>query len=162
MAIRPSRKEDVEKILEIYELAKKFMRENKNPNQWDDYYPSREILLADINRKVSYLYEEDGEILATFAFIIGEDETYKIIEKGAWSSDKEYGTIHRIAKKRKIKNFSKITFDFCLEKIDYLRIDTHKDNIPMQKAIRNYGFKKCGIIYVRNHMPRLAFDYMKE
>ena len=55
----------------------------------------------------------------------------------------------------------KACFDYCSEKIDYLRIDTHEDTQPMQDAVLRYGFKKCGIIYVRDGSKRVAFDYIK-
>lgn len=161
MKIRKTQEIDIKEVLEIYDCAKAFMKANNNPNQWEANYPSEITLREDIKNHVSYVIEDDeGEILGTFAFIIGEDKTYKFIE-GKWQSNKEYGTIHRIASNGREKNIAKICFDYCLKKIDYLRIDTHKDNIPMQKAIKRYGFKECGIIYVRDHKARIAFDYIK-
>lgn len=160
MKIRKTEEKDIKEVLDIYKVAQEFMVKNNNPKQWEKNYPSIDTLREDMKKEVSYVIEENGEILATFAFIIGEDEYYKFIE-GSWNSNKEYGTIHRIASNGKGKNIAKACFDFCIKKISYLRIDTHKDNIPMQRAIKNYGFKECGIIYVRNHSPRLAFDYYK-
>ena len=49
----------------------------------------------------------------------------------------------------------------CSEKINYLRIDTHEDNQPMQDAVLRYGFRKCGIIHIRDGSKRVAFDYIK-
>ena len=53
---------------------------------------------------------------------------------------------------------ARATFDYCAAQTDYLRIDTHADNRPMLRAITRYGFRPCGIIYVRDGSPRLAFD----
>lgn len=163
MRIRKTRKEDIKKILEIYDIAREFMAKNNNPNQWEKTYPSLETLKDDIRKEVSYIIEDDeGKIQGTFAFIIGDDEYYNYIENGSWSKDQTYGTIHRIASSGKVRNITKICLDFCIDKISYLRIDTHKDNLPMQKAVKSYGFKECGIIYVRDKSPRIAFDYYKE
>lgn len=163
MRIRKTQEYDINKVLEIYDIARDFMKKNNNPNQWGKSYPSLETLREDMRKEVSYILEDDqGEIQGTFAFIIGEDEYYKYIENGSWTKDQTYGTIHRIASNGKIKNITKICLDFCIKEISYLRIDTHKDNIPMQKAIKSYGFKECGIIYVRDKSPRLAFDYYKK
>lgn len=162
MKIRKTREEDIGKVLEIYDSARSFMRENNNPNQWEKSYPSEKSLREDIKKEVSYVLEDDNSnIQGTFAFIIGVEETYKYIENGSWTKDSTYGTIHRIASNGKIKNLTKICLDFCIKKIPYLRIDTHEDNKPMQKALKSYGFKECGIIYVRNHSPRIAYDYSK-
>ena len=43
--------------------------------------------------------------------------------------------------------------------IGHLRIDTHADNEPMLNAVKRYGFKHCGVIYVADGSPREAFQY---
>jgi RimJ/RimL family protein N-acetyltransferase len=41
-----------------------------------------------------------------------------------------------------------------------VRIDTHRDNIPMQGLIRSCGFVYCGIVHIRrNGEERLAFTH---
>jgi RimJ/RimL family protein N-acetyltransferase len=39
-----------------------------------------------------------------------------------------------------------------------LKIDTHRDNIPMQKVLKRNGFSECGIIYIENGDERIAFQ----
>lgn len=151
---------DIDSIMTIYENARKYMCDNGNPNQWDNGYPSIEVVLNDINNGNSYIIKSDSQIVGVFVFIIGEEPTYKVIKNGNWNYNLPYGTIHRIASSGTAKNITKTCFNYCLNKIDYLRIDTHKDNIPMQNAIRRFGFNDCGIIYVRNG-ERIAFDYKK-
>ena len=56
------------------------------------------------------------------------------------------------------KGIARACFDFCHNKIDCLRIDTHADNKPMQNAIDSYGFRYCGIIHVADGTPRNAYD----
>ncbi|MFR4020990.1 MAG: N-acetyltransferase, partial [Clostridia bacterium] len=108
----------------------------------------------------SYVCEENGKIVGTFTLIFGEDPTYQIIEKGAWHSQQPYGAIHRVASDGTAKGVAGACFDFCKEKADYLRIDTHADNRPMQAAVLRYGFRQCGIIYTRDGSPRIAYDYL--
>lgn len=45
----------------------------------------------------AYVMLENGEIVGTFALFLGEDESYRVIEDGAWHLDQPYGTIHRLA-----------------------------------------------------------------
>ena len=39
-----------------------------------------------------------------------------------------------------------------------IKIDTHKDNISMQKLLEKNDFKYCGIIYLEDGSQRIAFE----
>lgn len=158
--IRHAEIKDLDVIMKIYESAKKYMNETGNPNQWNDGYPEREILINDMEKKQCFVYEENDVVHGVFVFIIGEDPTYNIIEDGEWLNDEPYGTIHRIASDGKCRGVFSKCMQFCTGKIDNIRIDTHHDNVIMQTLVEKQGFIKCGIIYVRNHSPRIA--YMKK
>ena len=160
MEIRLARENDMENILDIYAHARDFMRATGNPNQWGDIHPLRELIEEDIRLGRSYICEESGEPVGVFAFIVGEDSTYRVIENGQWMSDAPYGTIHRLASNGKIKGVAKACFEFCRAQLPHLRIDTHEDNKIMQKVVADFGFQYCGIIYVRDKSPRLAYEYV--
>ena len=162
MYIRHTQPEDIDRLLAIYQEARTFMIQQGNPTQLTHGYPAKDLLMQDIRKSNSYVCIEKDRIVGTFAFIIGEDPTYQVIENGAWHAAKEYGTIHRAASDGTIKGLTKYIFDFCTAKKDYVRIDTHQDNLPMQNAIKRYGFRPCGIIHVADGLPRIAFDYIKE
>ena len=161
MNIRLAKLEDLETIQKIYRRAKAYMVETGNPNQWLDGYPTREMLEDDIACRHLYVMEEDGHLYGAFAFIIGDDDTYRIIEDGAWRLDATYGTIHRIASSGERKGLLHICMEYCLKQIDYIRIDTHHDNKVMQHLILKEGFTACGIIYAIDGNPRIAYDYIK-
>lgn len=148
---------DLDKIMPVYEYARKKMAEGGNPNQWIDGYPSVDVISDDIARGNSYIIEEEGVIAGVFTFIIGEDPTYNIIE-GQWLNDNEYGTIHRIASAPGASGIADICLEYCLKQVSDIRIDTHTDNAPMLGWIRSRGFEYCGIIYCHNGSPRLAFQ----
>lgn len=40
-----------------------------------------------------------------------------------------------------------------------VRVDTHANNTTMQRLIEKSGFKKCGIIHVRDGSPRIAYHW---
>lgn len=160
MIIREARIKDIERLLEIYDIAKAFMRKTGNPNQWNSSYPDMKLLEDDIDKQQLFVMEEDSIIHSVFAFIIGEDPTYKEIE-GAWLDDSTYGTIHRIASDGTVHQVFKKAVDFCSEKCAHLRADTHEDNKVMQKVILKNGFKETGIIYIEDGTPRIAFEKVK-
>lgn len=161
MEIKKATEKDLNDILKIYDSARRYMREHGNPTQWGDSRPSAETIAEDIRKGVSYIITEDNIIHGVFAFITGEEPTYRIIENGAWHYDRPYGTIHRLASDGRTKGIASCCFAFCDSLIDYIRIDTHKDNKTMQAALRRAGFEECGIIYVSNG-PRIAYDRLRK
>ncbi|MCD1147515.1 GNAT family N-acetyltransferase [Peptoniphilus sp. KCTC 25270] len=159
MNIRKAKENDIPKMEKIIKIAKEMMASQGNTVQWQGNYPSKKDFLEDMEKESSYVVEEKGEVVGMFALIIGEEKTYRKIYEGNWRWEEEYGTIHRIASNGKVKSFGKICFDFAKKQIPYLRIDTHEKNTSMRKAVEKYGFKECGIIYVENGSPRIAYDY---
>ena len=159
--IRKATASDLPAILEIYAFARDFMAKNGNSTQWGKTTPKREILEEDIRLGVLYVVEEKNEIDGVFFFNIGEDPTYKVITKGNWINNEPYGVIHRIASAGRKKGVLKTCIDFCLERTDHLRIDTHENNTVMQHLLSRYGFSKRGIIYLQNGEERIAYEYIK-
>ena len=158
MTIRKTRKNEVDILMEIYASARKFMRENGNPDQWINGYPSREIIEKDISDGHSYAVEENGEIIGTFFFKKGVDKTYLRIYDGEWLNDDEYGVIHRIAMKYRGRNIASKIYSYCFDIVKSLRIDTHRQNIPMQNSLVKNGFRYCGIIYLESGDERIAYQ----
>ena len=156
--IRNAETADLPVILEIYAYAREFMARTGNPTQWADGYPSEALLREDIENNNLYVVEEEDRICGVFAFLIGPDETYARIEQGKWFSESEYGTIHRVAGDGAVHGLLQRVVSYCEKKIQHLRIDTHQDNRIMQHAILKCGFRRCGIIYVSNGSPRIAYE----
>ncbi len=161
--IRLAQKSEIQDILKIYSVAKKFMRENGNPTQWNGSYPDKETLLGDIDKKHLFVCEEadSGELYGCFALIGGDDPTYAYIE-GKWKSAAPYAAIHRIASNGTKKGVFCECVRYARTKYDHLRVDTHEDNIPMQRAILKNGFEYTGIIYLENGSPRMAYEWPAE
>ena len=164
LRIRKAELQDMEGILEIYAAARRYMAEKGNPGQWLDGYPKRELLEEDMKEGALYVCTGCGadkeELLGVFAFFVGiEDPSYGYIEAGRWLNDEPYGVVHRIAVSESAhgRGVGRFCLDECGKLVKNLRIDTHRDNLPMQKVIEQCGFKYCGIIYVEDGSPRLAF-----
>ena len=160
--IRHAKHEELNRILEIFDAARAFMRANGNMLQWADGYPGRDDLANDIENKNLYVYEkENGEICACFAMIEGNDPTYNKIYDGSWKSDAPYTAIHKVATDGSIHGFFSMCVRFARERYSHLRIDTHHDNFPMQHVIAKNGFEYRGIIYLANGDPRKAYEWIK-
>ena len=162
MLIRKATIADLSAADKIYSEARAFMKENGNPNQWNGEHPNRDDVLSGIADGSSYVCEDNGEVIATFYFKMNADDpTYHRIDFGSWKSDAPYAVIHRIAVKHHGKGIIDFCFNECFRLQDNLRIDTHRDNIPMQKCLIRNGFEYCGVIYLANGDERLAYQKTK-
>jgi len=110
------------------------------------------------SNSLNFLYGEISARRRVFFFAVGEDPTYRVIEDGAWLNDRPYGVIHRIAGDGSIRGILTRAVEFAGARFDYLRIDTHEKNIPMQNALKKQNFTQRGVIYLRDGNPRLAYD----
>ena len=144
-------------IMDLYERARAFMAETGNPDQWGTAYPPEEMIRRDILNEKCYVNSEDDKLCAVFYFAIETDPTYGYID-GAWLNDAPYGVIHRIAVGERGKGVAAECFRFAYERCGNLRIDTHEKNIPMQRCLTKHGFQRCGIIYLEDGDPRIAYQ----
>ncbi|MCF0147331.1 MAG: GNAT family N-acetyltransferase [Clostridium sp.] len=164
MILRNSTKEDLNNIMKIINEGKQSLK-NNNVDQWQNGYPNKEVILKDIKNNSSYVLEDNAEIIGTTSLSFDVEETYNNIYEGKWISNGKYAVIHRIA----VSNNSntkgigteiiKKSEEICLSKgIKSIKIDTHQDNITMQKLLEKNSFKYCGIIYLLDGSKRIAFE----
>ncbi len=151
---------DIKPVMKIYEDARAYMRASGNATQWAGGYPSESLICGDMEKGNFYVCRDEGEIVGVFYFAEEHDPTYAKIYDGAWLNDEPYAVIHRIAVSREShgKGVAAFIFDSCFEKCQNLKIDTHRDNFPMQRALEKRGFVRCGIIYLANGDERIAFQ----
>ena len=158
ITFRPARREELPAILAMYASARLFMRENGNPHQGGDHYPSRETVEGDLARGTLYVATEGEELLAVFSFEIGREPVYEEID-GAWLGARErYGFLHRLAVVRRGGGVGGACLAFCYGQGGGLRIDTHADNLPMQSLLKKHGFSYCGIVDYGASGTRLAYE----
>lgn len=155
---------DVSQIMDIIKQAQEFFK-NSKIDQWQNNYPNIETINNDILNGYSYLLEVNNQIVATLAIIFDREKTYDKIYFGKWMSDKDYVTIHRIAIANEFKglNIGEMMIDKTVQLaqknlVDSIKVDTHKDNIVMQKFLLKNKFEYCGIIYLEDGNERLAYQ----
>ena len=158
MKIRKATLSDLAQIVEIYARARAYMKENGNPDQWKDHYPPTELILDDIEQGNCYLCMSVGEIYGVFYYRMGEDPTYSYIEDGEWLNNEPYGVIHRIAVAKHGRGVATFCFDYAFSQCGNLKIDTHAENLPMQKALAKNGFSRCGTVYLEDGDARIAYQ----
>lgn len=158
--IRLAKEADLPDVVKIYSNARAFMANRGNASQWGTHYPPVEQTEEDIAGGMLYVLSEDETIHGVFSLIRGEDPTYREIYNGAWHYDLPYAAIHRVAGDGSGGIVSAM-INHVLVHHDYIRIDTHEHNLPMQRALARTGFVYCGTILTDDGTPRLAFDLKK-
>lgn len=161
LIIRKTQSNEIDTLLTIYAKAREFMEQTGNGTQWQKGYPTREVLEEDIKEGHSYVCVEENEILATFNFFVGIEPTYNKTYEGEWLNNEPYGVIHRIAVAVHKRGVASFCIQWCLKQMPNIKIDTHRNNIPMQKTILKNNFQYCGIIKKPDGTERLAYQSLK-
>ena len=167
MIIRKTTILDTGEVMPIFEEARRTIAA-LGIDQWQNGYPSEEVILADIAKDQSYLCEIDGRACGTFAMLTDGEPTYDKIYDGHWltgDDSRDYIAIHRVAisvSSRGSGLSGKIigyAADFAKKKgRKSLRIDTHRGNAVMRRMLEKNGFQYCGIIYLENGDERVAYE----
>ena len=168
--IRKNTVDDLDALMPIFDEARGTIAA-LGIDQWQNGYPSREVILADIAKEYSYGVEMDGDVCATFALIDDGEPTYDRIYEGEWltGESRAYLAIHRVAisvVKRGQGIASAIVAYAAARAVMLgrrsLRIDTHRGNVVMRRMLEKNGFCYCGIIYLQNGDERVAYEKILE
>lgn len=164
MEFRKSAETDINNIMKIIKQAQAYFKE-QGIDQWQNNYPNVEAISGDIANNNSYVLLKDNNIVATAAVSFDGESTYDTIYEGEWITNNEYAVIHRIAVDNTYKGLGlssqiiKNVEQLCLNKGLYsIKIDTHEENISMQKLLEKNKFQYCGIIYLEDRSKRIAFE----
>ena len=146
--------EELDLVWQIIMDAKKFIASYNSP-QWQGNYPTKEVLIKDINTSSMHAYVDEGIIKGIIVLKKEFTKNYVNID-GCWEypvSDDDL-VIHRIAVKEEYRGLGlgvKL-LEYAIEyardnNLTHIKTDTHPLNIPMQKSCERVGFKRVGIVY---------------
>ena len=159
-----SKTTDIDEIMKIIEFAQLHFK-NEGIDQWQDNYPNHNVIEQDIINGNSYVFKLEDKIYGTAAIIFDKDENYESIYNGSWLSDDKYAVIHRLAIDFKHRGtglasmFLKTVEKLCRSKSFFnIKIDTHRDNIPMKNLLLKNGYSERGVIYLKDKSERIAFE----
>lgn len=157
--LRLARGDDLGRILEIIEGARKFLGVQGLPQWQGENGPSPALISGQIKNSEGYVLEENNAttMQATVhgyaALVPGLDNSYENID-GKWAKGRgPYLVIHTVAIDAKVrgKRYGSSMLALLSEQAQALgfrdvRLDTHPGNIIMQRVIATCGFFYCGEI----------------
>ena len=158
---------DGKEILQLMKEGIAYLKAQGSPQWQDGFGPDEAKVMHDISQKHCYiLVNEHQQIVGTAALIPGVDPAYTAISEGQWEGDAPYLSIHRVAVNSQFRGYgyAHLLLERSLleaQRLGYhdVRIDTHRLNTPMQRAIAKAGFQYRGVV----HFPilngeRLAYQ----
>lgn len=164
MELIKAKDSDIDKIMNIIGIAQDHFK-SEGIDQWQNNYPNHKVIKEDIDNNNSYVLKEEEKIVGTTAIIFDGEKTYDTIYDGYWLSHGEYTVIHRMAVDFNyrgtgfssifLREIEKLSID---KEIYSVKVDTHRENIPMQKLLLKSGYKECGWIYLEDKSKRIAYE----
>ncbi len=153
--LRPAVMDEMPDIWEIILQAKEQMN-REGRLQWDENYPTTQILKNDVMQGWGHVLVPSGgrkEIIAYGAIVFDEEPAYSDLKDGQWLSCQPYVVLHRLAVADRWKHqgmagrYMQAVADMALSHgIRSFRVDTNYDNLYMQKLFDRLGFRYCGRI----------------
>ncbi len=162
--IRLANLNELDRIMEIINDGKSALRGMKIP-QWRGEYPDVNTIKKDIEAHEFYVFEQGGEIVSVMSLVTDHDPSYDTLT-GEWRTN-SYTAVHRLAvdKEHMGCGYASRLLDFAIEKscemgYESIRIDTHKENIPVIKLANKYGFEYSGTITFESGDSGVAYEKM--
>ena len=151
--------QDIDQVMEIIKDAKKLLATFSS--QWQDEYPTYEIMEEDIRLHHLYGRYKNDKLVAIASFIIGEDPNYHVIDEGKfiYPTNARDLVIHRIAVRESFHHQKLVDEVFTYAKsyasqkgLLSIKCDTGCLNKAMQCVLERNNFVKRGIIYIQDDL----------
>ena len=163
--IRRATHSDLEAIMTIVHSAQLYLAE-LGIDQWQDGYPEREVIVADIDAGVGFVVcDKSNHPQGYAAIVLSGESAYRQISQSAWHTSEPYVVVHRICisgdSRRRGLAMQLMSFaaNIALQNgVEAMRIDTHEGNTRMLAMLDKLGFEYCGKIVYEQSGERVAYD----
>ncbi len=144
---------DVDEIMSVLAEGAAFLAE-QGVDQWQDGYPQREIIEADVAAGRGWFFTCGDEGAGYVCYDMRRNPDYEIIKGGKWlTAGEDYCAIHRSAVRAKYRGSGLAGEMFSLGEDlaagmgkTSVRVDTHHDNAPMHRLAQRLGYEYCGVV----------------
>lgn len=155
--LRPLFSEDplfATEIAHILREARSFLRAQHNP-QWDTGGPTLQSLQREAEQHRLYGLFKANLLQGICCLVPSPDPWYAGSEE-YWTTTEPYFSIHRVM--RAHPGFFDALCTLLLRTPFAWRVDTHRCNLPMQRALLRNGFNHCGAFIASDGLERLLYD----
>ena len=145
--------DDLDALVALYGAAAQDMRE-KGIDQWDEYYPDREILAEDVESGDMTLGLLDGHLACAYVVNREYDPEYEL---GAWEhTEGDFCVLHRLCvnpemqgqglARQTMARMEKTARD---QGFDSVRLDVFSQNLHAQRLYERLGYRRTGEVRFR-------------
>lgn len=153
--VRKAGEHDLPAILMIIDAARTLLANRSIPQWQKDSGPNQEDLSRELVAKRLFVMIVDEEVAGVAVITDEIDPAYEAMETPWQEIDTVYASIHRFAlapqyQGQGLANWFMLQLIEICELAGYkdIRIDTHPQNIAMQKVIVQSGFERRGMVYL--------------
>ena len=160
--IRLAKEEELDLSMNLLIEARNYLHSYGN-YQWDDNYPTRDLIKNDIEKHVGYLIFHNETPIGYFCGDFEGDPCYQDI-RGQWLSNQPYLVVHRLGlgdagrdKGLATSIFQAIETIALEHGVHSFRLDTDRRNLKMQHLLPKCGFTFCGYVVFAGD-DKLAYE----
>ncbi len=150
-------KDDLGKIADLAKVVREDMILN-GLNQWLGNYPGYDNFYQDLTSNGLFVYWQENVVIGSVTILVENEVAYKEV---LWETKKAL-VVHRILVDPKLQGhgYGKELLNYAIKMaidqgFEAIKIDTHPDNLKMQKMLKSLGFLYRGYLASIN---RLAFE----
>lgn len=152
MTIRQARSQELQEVLALVKTAIHHM-ESQGIHQWDDIYPDRETLLADLENRHTYVIESNDHIVGMI--VVNEDQSpeYSTVD---WKFPGRAIVVHRLTidpvheRQGLASQLMRIAEGLAAaRRYDTIRLDAFTENPGAVALYEHLGYRKAGTVPFR-------------
>ena len=145
--------DDLDALVALYGAAAQDMRE-KGIDQWDEYYPDREILAEDVESGDMTLGLLDGRLACAWVVNREYEPEYEL---GAWEhTEGDFCVLHRLCVNPEMQGrglarqaMARMEKNARDQGFDSVRLDVFSQNLHAQRLYERLGYKRTGEVRFR-------------
>ena len=145
--------DDLDALVALYGAAAQDMRE-KGIDQWDEYYPDREILAEDVESGDMTLGFLDGQLACAYVVNREYDPEYEL---GAWEhTEGDFCVLHRLCVNPQLQGrdlarqaMARMEKTALEQGFDSVRLDVFSQNLHAQRLYEKLGYRRTGEVRFR-------------
>lgn len=153
LEFRPATPDDLDALVALYAAAAQDMRDH-GIDQWDEYYPDREILSEDVESGNMVLGLLDGALACAYVVNRDYDPEYA---SGAWAhAQGRFCVLHRLCVNPAMQGkglarqaMARMEKTAREQGFDSVRLDVFSQNLHAQRLYEGLGYRRTGEVRFR-------------